>query len=319
MILPAPPRGAGDVLIVGGNGFLGQHTAASLTDAGATVHILDRPGSVPSEAVGRYRQYEGSVTEARHVEEAVAESRPDTIIVLASYAHHGLGLLRSAEQNPAGAIEVNVAGLMNVLDVAVRRTGTQFVWLSSTTVYGEAARYGATAVSEDSLLSPRSTYAATKVLGEQLLRTYRSTHGLNATAVRPTLVWGPGLRYVGVQSCLGDMVAAAADGRELTVGDGTELWDLLYVRDAGRAVAWLAGRDIGPVVIVNGYQASVRQVREAVLAAVPDANIHVDGAMPDLDVPPVDDRLMRASGFRPEFDLAGSVEDYLTSVRDDNA
>lgn len=307
----------GNVLIVGGNGFLGRHTAAALAAGGASIHIFDRPGSAPPTAApgepDRYSRHQGSVTDRHTLEEAVAEARAETIIVLASYSHRGLGLGKSAEQNPPGAVDVNVHGLLHILEIAARRPGTRVLWLSSTTVYGPTASYTAPKVSEDSLLAPGSVYAATKVLGEQLIRTYRTTHGVRATAVRPTLIWGPGLRYRGVQSCLGDMVDAGVEGREVTVPDSTEPWDLLYVRDAGRAVAWLTEQDLGPIVLVNGYQASVRQVREAVLQAAPETPIHVAGTAPWLNVPAVDDRMIRRAGFTPRFDLARSIRDYMAT------
>ncbi|WP_067885933.1 NAD-dependent epimerase/dehydratase family protein [Actinomadura chibensis] len=308
---------SGNVLIVGGDGFLGRHTAEALAAGGASVHVFDRPGSTPPprpRGAHRYGRYEGSVTDRGALEEAVADAGADAIVVLASYSHGGLGLAKAAEQNPPAAVEVNVRGLLHVLEIAARRPGTRVVWLSSTTVYGPTDRYAATGVSEDALLAPGSVYAATKVLGEQLVRTYRTAHGVRATAVRPTLVWGPGLRYRGVQSCLGDLADAAAHGREATVPDSDEPWDLLYVRDAGRAVAWLTGRDLGPVVLVNGYRASVRQVREAVLRAVPGAPVRVAGAAPRLNVPPVDDGRIRRAGFVPEFDLARSVYDYVATL-----
>lgn len=308
----------GNVLIVGGNGFLGRHTAAALAAGGAPIHIFDRPGSAPPAGApgepDRYSLHQGSVTDRHALEEAVAGARAETIIVLASYSHRGLGLGKSAEQNPPGAVDVNVHGLLHILEIAARRPGTRVLWLSSTTVYGPAAGYTPPRVSEGSLLAPGSVYAATKVLGEQLIRTYRTVHGVRATAVRPTLIWGPGLRYRGVQSCLGDMVDAGAGGREVTVPDSTEPWDLLYVRDAGRAVAWLTGQDLGPVVLVNGYQASVRQVREAVLRAAPETPIHVAGTAPRLNVPAVDDRMIRRAGFTPRFDLARSIHDYMATL-----
>lgn len=310
---------SGNVLIVGGNGFLGRHAAAALTAGGASVHIFDRPDPTPATTTApgeapRYGRYQGSVTDRGALEEAVTDADAGAIVALASYSHDGLGLAKAAEQNPPGAVEVNVQGLLHVLEIAARRPGTRVLWLSSTTVYGPTADYATGGVSEDALLAPGSVYAATKVLGEQLIRTYRAAHGVRATAVRPTLVWGPGLRYRGVQSCLSDLVDAAVHGRQVTVPDSIEPWDLLYVRDAGRAVAWLTGKDLGPVVLVNGYRASVRRVREAVLRAVPGAPVRVAGTAPRLDVPPVDDRRIRRAGFIPEFDLARSVHDYMATL-----
>jgi nucleoside-diphosphate-sugar epimerase len=310
------------VLLVGGNGFMGRHAAAELADRADRITVLDRPGTAATVRPGAPDLpsgadcCQGSVADPGDVREAVTAAKPDVIVVFAAFGLGDLGLVPSAERDPRRAVDVNIGGLLNVLDAAAERPGTRVVWISSTTVYGPAEHHTGGLVDEDDAVAPRSVYAATKVLGEQLIRCYRATFEVEAVAMRPTLVWGPGIRYRGVQAGLSDMVEAAARGTTATVADSAEPWDLLYVRDAGRAVAWLAhATGVGEVILVNGYRASIRDVRHALLTARPEATIHLAGRAPLLGFPHVDDRRARAAGFAPAFDLSSSVADYLAAAQ----
>src|SRR5699024_6535507 len=160
----------GNVLLIGGNGFLGAHTAQAFKQTARSVHILDMNSSVPQEHPNKYLpQYEGSVADLDTVRHAINKSNADTIVLLASFATNGMVLVKSAEKNPQLALEVNVFGLLNVLQSAASRKNCRVLWMSSTTVYGQASCYNGTLVSEEDLVQPQSIYAATKVLGEQLI------------------------------------------------------------------------------------------------------------------------------------------------------
>jgi nucleoside-diphosphate-sugar epimerase len=313
------------VLLVGGNGFLGRYAAAALAERADLLAILDRAGSATAHRPGMpplplgVQQYAGSVARADDITEVVADVRPNVIASLAAFGVRDLGLVPSAEQDPAGAIDINVVGLLNVLQVAAARPGTRVLWTSSTTVYGRAAEYSEQFVDEHSLLCPRSVYAASKVLGEQLIRSFRSRGEVEAVALRPTLVWGPGIRYRGVQSALSDMVEAVAAGTRARVPGSDETWDLLYVRDAGRAVAWFVqAADPDETILVNGFRASVLDVRAALLAERPGASIEFAGESIRLGFPPVDDARARKFGFAPTYDLRRSIADYLEVVKQSN-
>lgn len=312
-----------NVLLIGGNGFLGRHSAAAFLATAESVSVLDRPNSLrtlsgaSSADLADQMQYEGSITDLATVRDAIDASRADTIVVFASYGEPGLGLVTSAERDPRAAVEVNVTGLLNVLEAASLCSGVSVLWLSSTTVYGAADSYGNRRVTEDDHLGPLSTYAASKVLGEQLIRTYRSRNKLKAMAIRPTLVWGPGITYSGVQSGLHELVEAAAQKRTAAVKGSQEPWDLIYVKDAAAGIAWASCSDFEhDTILLNGYTASLDEVREAVVSAVPDAEFIVAGDAPPLGFPLVDDSLTRRGGFRPGFDLADSVADFLDAVKE---
>lgn len=312
------------VLVVGGNGYLGAHTVGRFRRRGWHATVLDLPGTAArahplngadDPQLLPVAQREGRVTDLADLREAFETANPDVCVVLSSYGEPGRGLVRSAEQNPSAAVDVNIGGLLAVLDHLASHPRTRLLWLSSTTVYGPASLYGSQPVGVDTPVQPASIYAATKVLGEQLLRSYRAKHGIDAAAVRPTLVWGPGMTYDGVQSDLNRLVEAAAAGSALTVASAAEQWDLVYVKDAAEAIVHLAESvPLPPVVHVNGFRASLEDVC-AELSTRSTAPLGTVGGGVSLGVPLVDDAEMRAIGFTPRFDLAASVEDFITHIR----
>lgn len=305
-------------LVIGGSGFLGRHALAQLADAGYITTVLDRPGApAPSVTESGYSAalIEGSVTNRADVDAAFEAASPDVVLLLAAYSTGRRGLVVSGELHPEAATMTNVVGLLNTLETAKAARIRRLVWTSSTTVYASADRYP-DSVDESDLVNPRSLYAASKVFGEQLVRTYRDHHQLDVVAIRPTLVWGPGIQYRGVQAALGEMIYSAASGKPVTVTANSEPWDLIYVKDAASAlVAAMSAEVVPPLVITNGYTASIDDVRDAILDQVPDAPITVAGAGPRLDFPLVDSASAESFGFSPRYELAASVADYLATER----
>ena len=307
-----------NALLIGGSGFLGRHTARRLTENGWTVTVLDLPGRwtcTPTSEAAPFRALEGSVTRREDVDLAFAAAEPNLVLQLAAYSTNELGLVPSGEQNPSEAVSVNVVGLVNILESSRKFDDCRVVLTSSTTVLGPAAEYTGQ-VDENALLAPASVYAATKVLAEQLVRTYRRHHGVDAVALRPTLVWGPGIQYRGVQSAMGDMIEAAAHGAAISTPGNSELWDLIYVTDAAEAIVAVAESESPPPVLTaSGYVASVNDVYSEVLRQVPEARIALKGESRPLGFPLVTTNAIDGLGFRPQFDLTASVADFLETER----
>lgn len=306
-----------NALVIGGSGFLGRHLVEELSSTGCSVTVLDPVAPPAVETSGGEPGpvwVEGSVLSAHDVETAFSTAEPDVVYHIAAHSTSGLGLVKSSDIDPGPSIAIAVDGLLNALNTARSGFRGRFVWTSSTTVFGPASAYDGPA-DEHSLIAPRSVYAASKALCEQIIETYRRTHDVDAVAVRPTLVWGPGLVYRGIQSVLSDMVEAAVSHRAVTVPASDEPWDLIYVKDAARALTVVA-RSASPPdrVIVNGYVASLDQHRKAVLAQVPDAPIDVAGAGPDLDVPLVDSSTAERMGYHPTFGLDAALEDCFREI-----
>ena len=108
----------------------------------------------------------------------------DCIVHLAARAG-----VRPSIADPIGYQQVNVEGTQNILELARERGIKQFVFASSSSVYGINPRVPWS--EEDHVLQPISPYASTKVSGELLGHVYSELFGIRFIALRFFTVYGP--------------------------------------------------------------------------------------------------------------------------------
>jgi len=183
------------ILITGGAGFIGHHTAARFLHDGWEVGILDdfndfydpkiKEANV-SQLGGQVEVFKVDVRDSSGVERVLARGW-DTVLHLAARAG-----IRPSIENPRLYLETNVTGTFNVLEAARRAETQRFLFASSSSVYGADA---ATPFSESAALTRTlSPYAATKIAGEQLCSTYAHLYGMRLVSLRFFTVYGPGQR-----------------------------------------------------------------------------------------------------------------------------
>ncbi len=182
------------ILVTGGAGFIGSHTVERLLreDAGE-VAVLDSFNDYYNPAIkrnnlrgfaDRVRLFEGELTDAAFVAQALDAFKPDAIIHLAARA----GVRPSIEQ-PELYMDVNIKGTFHLLEAA-RRLGTKrFVFASSSSVYGVNKKVPFS--EEDPILQTISPYAMTKMAGEQMCSNYSHLYGLRCVCLRFFTVYGP--------------------------------------------------------------------------------------------------------------------------------
>jgi UDP-glucuronate 4-epimerase len=182
------------ILVTGGAGFIGSHLVAALLDRGDQVSIADNFDPFYAERIKRRalepllargaRLFELDIRDEAALTAAFREARPDAVVHLASLAG-----VRPSLKNPALYMDVNMRGTANVL-AAARDTGVRrFVFGSSSSVYG--ARSEAPFRETDRTDSPLSPYAASKIAGELLARTFHNLYGLEVVSLRFFTVYGP--------------------------------------------------------------------------------------------------------------------------------
>jgi UDP-glucose 4-epimerase len=168
----------------------------------------------------------------------------------------------------------------------------------------------------------------TKKAGEILCLMYCKEYGMEVICVRATRMYGP--LYQGVRNLAGHMVDNAARGNpiEMPNQDPAEAHDVLYAKDAARAVALLLKAPALRHRIYNvgfGRLVSLSEFAAAIKKLLPQIVIHLgDGRGPltstktpmDIDAAVDISRLTEETGFMPEYDPIRSVEHYLKWARD---
>jgi nucleoside-diphosphate-sugar epimerase len=252
------------------------------------------------------------------IDAAVVDHRIDSIMHLASL------LSAVAEQRPHEAWDINVNGLINVLEVA-RERGCAVFFPSSIAAFGPLAP--AEQTPQDAIQRPTTIYGITKVTGELLCDYYHGRHGVDARGLRyPGLVSSKTLPGGGTTDYAVHMFHAALTDRryECFLKPDTRL-DLMYMPDALHATIQLMEADGSRLRHRNAYNVTAmsvapQQLADAITRRLPDFTVSyvidpVRQAIADSWPRHMDDHVAREEwGWRPRFDLYGMVGDMLDTL-----
>lgn len=183
------------ILVTGGAGFIGSHLVDRLlAEKSWQVTVVDDFNDFYAPAVKRanisahlqnpdFKLRAGDIRSIDFLRGVFGENEFDAIVHLAARAG-----VRSSLENPNEYVETNVGGTLNLLELAKDFAVKQFVFGSSSSVYGINAKIP---FSEDDKISqPISPYAATKTAGELLCHTYSHLYNLHAVCLRFFTVYG---------------------------------------------------------------------------------------------------------------------------------
>jgi UDP-glucose 4-epimerase len=258
--------GAGAVLVTGLSGLIGGAVARRLVAAGRTVVGMDR--EAPADA--NYPVLLQDLPDPQRWHEAIVRYNVRKVVHAGGIS--GPMLLRDA---PARICDINLGGLIGLLEAARIHKVERIVWFSSIMAYGE--RSDLSPVTEDTPLRPTTVYGATKAAGEALIEAFHAEHGVDAVSLRVASCYGPGR----TTSCLiRTMVEDGLAGKVTLVQDAPQRTrQHIFVDDVVDAVCAaldaenLAQRayNIGP-----GVAQTLDEIAEGVRIALPKTSIRLD-------------------------------------------
>lgn len=202
------------IIVTGAAGFVGKAFSAAAKAVGHEVLGTDQT-QTDGNLFGC-----GSLTHRQWVSYLLATAVPDAVMHLAALSH-----IPTCAAEPLSAIDANIVSISNLLDVAAAMPSPPKIVLA-----GSAEEYGIGYPTEQSLLQPRSVYAATKAAAAALAAAYRATRNLRASVARMANVYGPGQKPpFFIPLCMeklwkGEAVELHANGRTQR--------DWLYIDDA---------------------------------------------------------------------------------------
>ena len=220
------------ILVTGGAGFIGSHLVDSLLRDGHTVTAFDNfdpfyDRTVKEQNIAAHRTHanwrlvEGDIRDAAGITRLLTDPF-DVIVHLAAKAG-----VRPSIEDPIGYQETNVRGTQNLLEFARARAVKQFVFASSSSVYGVNPRVPWS--EEDHVLEPISPYASTKVSGELLGHVYSHLYGIRFVGLRFFTVYGPRQRP---DLAIHKFARFITEGRPIPVfGNGSTRRDYTYIDD----------------------------------------------------------------------------------------
>jgi len=229
------------ILVAGGAGYIGSHTAKALVKSGYEVIVLDDLSMGNRFALRFGECVEANIADRERVVKLVQDHGIDGAILFAAHAYVG-----ESTENPAKYYRNNISLSLEFLE-ALREAGlNRLVFSSSCSIYGQ--RGGDEMIVEDCDKDPLSPYAETKLFFEQVLKWYGTAYGLKSACLRYFNAAGADLEGEIGESHRPEThliplaIYAAMGGKPLRVfgtdyptADGTAVRDYVHVTDLATA------------------------------------------------------------------------------------
>lgn len=253
------------VLITGAAGFIGSHLVDKLIGDSQIINV-DNFDDFYDESIKRaniknhlkhdnYKLYEADITDIDALRKVFSENEITHIVHLAANA----GVRPSLEQ-PLKYTKTNINGTVNLLEMAREFGIKQFVFGSSSSVYG--SRTDGPFNEDMKIDKPISPYASTKAAGEQICYTYSHLFGINISCLRFFTVYGPRQRP---DLAIHKFSKLIYEGKPIHMfGDGTTKRDYTYVDDIIQGITAAMNYSETPFEVFNLGESQTIQLKDLI-------------------------------------------------------
>src|SRR5688500_18831842 len=255
------------ILVTGGAGFIGSHLVDRLLVIDIEhVTVVDDFNDFYEPEIkrnnirhhledSRYQLVEADIRDRAALEQALAKNHFDCIVHLAARAG-----VRPSLTQPQLYNDTNVNGTLNLLEFARQQDIKQFVFGSSSSVYGINAKVPFS--EDDPIRQPISPYAATKGAGELLCHTYSHLYGIRCVCLRFFTVYGPRQRP---DLAIHKFARLISEGKPIPVfGDGTTRRDYTFVDDIIDGVRAAIDYTLTEYEVINLGESRTVELRELI-------------------------------------------------------
>ena len=216
------------VCVTGGAGFIGSHFVERLIALGQTVLVIDNLSTGVRDFVNPGATFLEMDVRDFNIESIFAEFKPQVVFHEAAQT-----MVPASMENPKMDCDVNLIGLINMLESARKHKVEHFLMPSSAAVYGDLDTLPLT---EDMSGKPTSFYGLTKLTTEGYLRIYEQAFGLKTVCFRYSNVYGPRQGDGGEGGVISIFNRLVNEDKPLTIfGDGEQTRDFIYVADVVEA------------------------------------------------------------------------------------
>lgn len=215
----------GKVLITGGLGNLGSYITKEFSEAGYEVYVLTRKIKQKLNNIS-YQVIEADITDITVLEKKL-DIDFDYCIHLASFNEFFL------DNYPIKALDINVLGTRNLLEVLSKKNLKKFIYFSTFHVYGASSGI----IDESAILNPRNDYASTHLFAEYYVKQFGFNNNLNYSILRLSNSYGVPLfgdtdKWYLV---LNDLVKSAYENGEIIIkSNGKAKRDFIWMKDVAR-------------------------------------------------------------------------------------
>jgi len=314
-----------NVLVTGGAGFIGSHLVDRLLAEGAWhVTVLDDFNDFYDPSIKRenirahlsnpkFKLVEADIRDRDALEQAFTETKFDCIVHLAARAG-----VRPSLKEPRLYAETNVSGTLNLLDLARTHGVKQFIFGSSSSVYGTNPKVPFS--EDDPIFRPVSPYAATKAAGELLCHTYAHLYGMRIVCLRFFTVYGARQRPDLAIHKFAKLISA---GKPIPVfGDGTTRRDYTFIEDTVAGVRAAIDYEASNYEVINLGESRTVELRELIslLENMLGRRADIDWQPPQPgDVPQTFADITKARrllGYNPQTQIEKGIQKFVEWFRE---
>jgi len=211
------------ILITGGAGFIGSHIVNQLIQKGHHVAVIDNLSSGKKESIHPKATFYNKDIRDKNISKIFEKENPKAVFHLAAYP-----LVGQAYKNPFKAIETNVMGTVNILDICRKRGNLEtIVVVSSDKAYGKSKKLP---YQEHFPLKGDHPYDVSKSAADLIAQTYFHTYNMPITITRFSNVYGPG--DPNFSRIVPGAIDAVINNKELLIrSDGKMVRGYTYVKD----------------------------------------------------------------------------------------
>ena len=292
-----------NILVTGGAGFVGSHITDRLSPDNKVIvydNLFTGLLSNLEKSKDRITFVKGDVLDKALLKDIVAEV--EYIFHLAAH----VGNIRSINE-PHLNMEVNIEGMLNLLEVCRDSNVKRLVYSSSAAIFGEA-RY--LPIDEEHPLSPESPYAVSKLAAEKYCFAFYKVHGVPTVSLRYFNIYGPRQDTSEYANAISIFLGKFKEGEPITIfGDGEQTRDFLFIEDVVTANILAATQPaaVGEIFnIATGIATSINQITD-IIKQISNRESHVmyaDARAGEVKHSRANtDKAREILGFRPQTNL----------------
>ena len=316
------------ILITGGAGFIGSHLVDCLmAEGGWRITVVDDFNDFYDPAIKRenvrvrlananFKLVEADIRNHEALAQAFGDKAFDCIVHLAARAG-----VRPSLKEPRLYVETNINGTLNLLDLARTHGVRQFVFGSSSSVYGLNSKVPFS--EDDPIFNPISPYAATKAAGELICHSYAHLYDMRIVCLRFFTVYGARQRP---DLAIHKFAKLISDGKPIPVfGDGTTRRDYTYIDDIIAGVRAAIDYDQSNYEVINLGESRTVELRELIslLERALDRHAEIDRQPPQPgDVPQTFADITKARrllGYNPRTQIEEGMEKFVEWFRENES
>lgn len=251
------------IIVTGGAGFIGSHVVDAYLANGHEVLIIDslwehgggRRANIPDRASFVHMD----IRDDEGIARVFGEFKPE--VVNHHAAQHSVAI---SSRDPVYDAEVNVNGLLNVLESSLKSGARKVIFASSGATFGNPDHFP---ITDDTPQRPTSPYGITKMVAEHYLRFYQNEKGLDFTALRYGNVYGPRQDPNGEAGVISIFIGKFLKHEGIRIfWDGEQTRDYVFCGDVARAnLSALDHGSGGCYVIGTGIKTSVNAIYRALV------------------------------------------------------